>query len=129
VTSVDDTAWPARDTPGSLVLAPRAVERMTARLLSEVDGVGGVARRVLGVAVEAGRSDREPDVGADISGSTVRLRARVSVEYPNPVVRTAAAAQAHVADRVAALTGLVVTRVDITVSSLSADAPAAPRVV
>lgn len=111
--------------PGRLTISDRTVERIAAAAIGEVDGVGGSAARVLGVAV--GR-DEAVQVTAVVGARTTSLAVRLSVAYPAPVARTTEAARAHVVRRVEELTGLAVTRVDITVTALHGDTPHTRRV-
>ncbi len=104
---------------GELSIADQVVEKIAAAALAEVDQIGGAARRVLGVAVGAADSDARPLVDAQVNGSVVTVEARCSVGYPAPVGATTERARAHLIDRVAELTGLDVSRVDITVTTLT----------
>jgi uncharacterized alkaline shock family protein YloU len=117
---------PAQDR-GELSIADQVVEKIAAIALGEVDQIGGVARRVLGVALGSTDPDRLPQVTAQINGSVVTVAARCSVTYPAPVGRVTEEARAHLIERVAALTGLSVAQVDITVTALSTDTPLSRR--
>ncbi|MET7860076.1 Asp23/Gls24 family envelope stress response protein [Streptomyces sp. NPDC005318] len=110
---------------GSTTISDRTVERIAARVLTEVEHVGGAAGRVLGIAVPAGHADDSARVTAKVSSdSGAALDVRLSVAYPNSVAHTTENARARLVRRVADLTGLTVTRVDITVTSLRApDSP------
>lgn len=109
----DDTlADPGRR--GLLVLAPRVIERIAARVASEVDGV---ARR------GSASSNKGVQADADLAGSTATLALRVGVAYPSPVGRVASEVRRRVADRVQELTGVAVTAVRVTVDELPAAAP------
>lgn len=108
---------------GTTTVSPRAVERLAARAVSEVDGVsgGGATRRVLGVAVGSAEPVR---VTARVTGSRAVLTVRLSVDYPRSVAATTSHVRAHLMTRVEELTGLTVSGVDITVTSLpTATAP------
>ncbi|RDG34525.1 Asp23/Gls24 family envelope stress response protein [Streptomyces corynorhini] len=111
-------AAPGSAERGVTTIAERVVERIAAHAVTEVDGVGGVGRRVLGVAVGAGEPDRDATVSARIKGATTSLDVRLSVSYPVSVARTTEAARAHLKERVGEFTGLTVSRVDITVTAL-----------
>ncbi len=91
---------------GRTDVADRVVERLAARAVTEVAGVGGSAHRVLGVAV----GDQEAvQVTARVTGDRAELDVRLSVVYPEC---------AHLVARTEELTGLVVSKVDITVTEL-----------
>ncbi|MEV7426501.1 Asp23/Gls24 family envelope stress response protein [Streptomyces sp. NPDC091212] len=111
-------AAPGPGERGVTTIAERAVERIAAHAVTEVEGVGGVGRRVLGVAVGAGEPDGAAAVSARIKGATASLDVRLSVSYPASVARTTEAARAHLKERVGEFTGLTVSRVDITVTAL-----------
>jgi uncharacterized alkaline shock family protein YloU len=110
---------PATEQPGRTTIAERVVERIATRLLTELDVVGGSARRVLGIAVAAEDLDGDARVTAEVDETTARLAVRLSVAYPTSVRRAAEAARTYLMTRVEALTGLVVAAVDITVTTLS----------
>lgn len=107
---------------GRTTLADRAVERIAAKAVSEVEGVGGSARRMLGVVVGGADPDRAAEVSAEVRGETVSLRVRLSVLYPVSVAGTTEQVRTHLRRRVEELTGLPVPRVDITVTALHRDA-------
>ncbi|ACU36729.1 Asp23/Gls24 family envelope stress response protein [Actinosynnema mirum] len=103
---------------GRLTVGDAAVERIAAHAATEVDGVGGSAYRLLGVAVGPEQAGADVRVGATVTGDAVALDVRLSVVYPMPVRRTADRVRAHLALRIRDLTGLTVTRVDVTVTAL-----------
>ncbi|UQS23666.1 Asp23/Gls24 family envelope stress response protein [Amycolatopsis thermalba] len=113
---------------GQTVLSERAVERIATMALTEVDGVGGAARRVLGIAVDGEDLDRDAQVTARVRGDEITLQARLSVAYPAPVTATTEAARLHLVRRVGELTGRTVSRVDITITALHSDVSARRRV-
>ncbi len=95
------------------------MERIAAQALGEVPHIGGTAGRILGVAVTGEHADRSADVSAHVrDDDTAELDIRLSIDYPQSVAGTAQAARAHMQRRLAGLTGLAVTRVDITVTAL-----------
>ncbi|PRY37901.1 Asp23/Gls24 family envelope stress response protein [Umezawaea tangerina] len=100
---------------GRTDVADRVVERLAARAVTEVAGVGGSAHRVLGVAV----GDQEAvQVTARVTGDRAELDVRLSVVYPESVAATTSRVRAHLVARTEELTGLVVSKVDITVTEL-----------
>ncbi|MFD6068510.1 Asp23/Gls24 family envelope stress response protein [Amycolatopsis lurida] len=86
--------------------------------MTEIEGVGGAASRVLGVAVGGEDLDNTAKVSAKVSGETADLDVRLSVAYPAPVTATTENARRQLMRRVAEYTGLTVSRVDITVTAL-----------
>ncbi|MGV9366693.1 Asp23/Gls24 family envelope stress response protein [Amycolatopsis sp. NPDC003731] len=121
------TTMPAEDR-GELVISGHAVERIAAHAAREIDGVGGAAGRVLGVALGGEDADRSVKVDAEVDGDRVRLATRLSIGYPASVARTTDHARTHLRERVSELTGLDVERVDITVTALHPPATSSRRV-
>lgn len=111
---------------GSLTIEEVAVERIAAHAALEVDGIGGSALSVLGVTVGAEEAERDVRVDARITGAVVALDVRLSITYPAPVGSTTESARAHLTRRVHDMTGLSVSKVDITVTALH-HAVVAPR--
>ncbi|QXV55739.1 Asp23/Gls24 family envelope stress response protein [Amycolatopsis sp. TNS106] len=111
-------AAPGTDGRGALTVADGAVERIAARAITELDGVGGSASRVLGIAVGGEDLDQGAKVSAHVTGSTATLDVRLSVKYPLSVRGTTESAREHLIRRVGELSGLAITRVDITVTAL-----------
>ncbi|MFD5061865.1 Asp23/Gls24 family envelope stress response protein [Streptomyces sp. NPDC058394] len=110
---------------GSTTISDRAVERIAARVLTEVENIGGAPGRVLGIEVPGEHAEDSARVAAKVSGDSVAaLDVRLSVAYPKSVAHTTEDARARLVRRVADLTGLTVSRVDITVTALHApDSP------
>ncbi|MGH4017207.1 MAG: Asp23/Gls24 family envelope stress response protein [Pseudonocardiaceae bacterium] len=108
---------PAEDR-GRTTIADRVIEAMAARITSDEPGVGGAARRVLGVAVTGEDTDRAPRVEATVAGEVVSLRVRLSVTYPAPVHTMTDRVRRRLIDRIGALTGMQVGVVDIVVVAL-----------
>lgn len=108
-------------TRGRTTIADRVVERIAVHAAGEVEGVGGSAHRVLGVRVSGEAPERAVHADARVSGGTASLRMQLSVRYPNPVARTVEQARDHIVRTVTALTGLAVSRVNVTVTALHAE--------
>ena len=110
---------------GTTTISDRTVERIATRVLTEVENIGGAAGRLLGIAVPGEHSEGSAHVAAKVSGdSAAALDVRLSVAYPQSVAHTTEDARARLVRRVADLTGLTVSRVDITVTALRApDSP------
>lgn len=109
---------PAADR-GELVIADQVVQKIGAAALTDVDGIGGAARRVLGVALGSDDPEGTARVAAHVDGGLVTLHVTCSVAYPRPVREVTERARAHLIERVGALTGLRVAQVDITVTALT----------
>ncbi|GAB2997214.1 Asp23/Gls24 family envelope stress response protein [Amycolatopsis acidiphila] len=110
---------------GTTTVAERAVERIAGQLVTEMGGVGGSSRRLLGVTFGGGEA---PNVDATVRGEHVSLDVELSVSYPASVARTTEAARQQLTREVGELTGLAVDRVDITVTALRGDRSGAGRV-
>lgn len=104
---------------GDLVIAEQVVQKIGATALGDVDGVGGSARRVLGVALGSDDPGGTARVAAHVDGGLVTLDVTCSVAYPRSVREVTERARAHLIERVGALTGLRVAQVDITVTALT----------
>ena len=114
---------------GRLEIADVVIERVARAATGEVAHVGGAARRVLGLPT--GREDGEgaPQVSATVTGDLATVAVRLSVTYPASVRDTTEAVRAHVRERVAALTELTVSRVDISVTALNRTSAPTGRVI
>jgi uncharacterized alkaline shock family protein YloU len=110
---------------GRTTVDHRVVESIAARIAAEEPGVGGAARRVLGLAVTGEGSEQAPRVKATVAGETVSLRIRLSVTYPDPVHEVTDRVRRRLVERVGELTGKRVGMVDVIVAALHR--PAGPR--
>ncbi|NIJ10651.1 putative alkaline shock family protein YloU [Saccharomonospora amisosensis] len=119
--SVDSDLAEERGTRGRTTIADRVVERLAVHAAREVEGVGGSARRLLGVRVTGEAPRRSVQASAHVSGGSASLRVQLSVRYPTSVARTVERARDHIMRRVTELTGLEVSRVDVTVTALHGD--------
>ncbi len=104
---------------GALTIEPRAVERIAAAAATEVDHIGGAARRVLSVAIGEDAAAQRPRVDAVVDGDSVGLAVTCSVAYPQPVATATDRLRAHLVERVTTLTGLTPRSVRITVAALT----------
>lgn len=114
----DETAGSDQETldRGSTEISQHVIEKIAGRAASEVTGVDTAEPSVLRrftPFVDDGASDAE--VGHE--RATVGLS--ISVRYPEPVFQKANEVRARVVKRIEELTGLRVTRVDITVSQIT----------
>lgn len=116
------------DLPGRTTLADRAVERTATQAITEVADVGGTAHRLLGDTLSGPTAERSAQVSATADDTTASLHVRLSIAYPASVARTTQQVRSHLIQRLHELTGLVVTRVDITVTALYLTQPAHRRV-
>jgi uncharacterized alkaline shock family protein YloU len=114
--------------PGRTTLADRAVERVATQAITEVADVGGAAHRLLGDAISGAPEERSAQVSATVDDTTAALHVRLSIAYPASVARTTQEVRRHLVRRLHELTGLVVTRVDITVVAIYLNQPGARRV-
>jgi uncharacterized alkaline shock family protein YloU len=104
---------------GALTIEPRAVERIAAAAATEVDHIGGAARRVLSVAVGDDEAAQRPRVDAVVDVDVVGLAVTCSVAYPQPVATATDRLRAHLSERITTLTGLTPRSVRITVAALT----------
>lgn len=103
---------------GATTIEDRVIEAMAARITRDEPGVGGAARRVLGVAVTGEDAERAPRVEATVAGEVVSLRVRLSVTYPAPVHAVTDRVRHRLIDRIGELTGKTVGVVDVVVAAL-----------
>ncbi len=122
------TTLPRPEERGRLTISDTTVERIAAHAVTEVEGVGGTASRVLGVAVGGEDPDKRAKVTAKVSGGTTTLDVRLSVAYPASIGETTGAARRHLLRRVGETTGLTVSRVDIAVTALHSGSAGTRRV-
>ncbi|MGH4025918.1 MAG: Asp23/Gls24 family envelope stress response protein [Pseudonocardiaceae bacterium] len=108
---------PAEDR-GYTTIQPRVIEAMAAQIVSEEPGVGGAARRVLGMARTGKDPERAARVEARLAGDVVALRVRLSVTYPTPVHDVTDRLRRRLIDRIGELTGKQVGLVEIVVAAL-----------
>jgi uncharacterized alkaline shock family protein YloU len=110
---------------GRTTVGHQVIEAIAARIAGEEPGVGGAARRVLGVAVTGEDAEQAPRVDATVAGEMVSLRIRLSVTYPDPVHEVTGRVRRRLVERVWELTGKRVGRVDVIVAALHR--PVSPR--
>ena len=121
------------DGRGVTTVAPAVFERIAARAASEVDGVEGTVSSGLGRFLPwAGGTPVEAEVDVDTRDQdqdqdAVALDLTLNVAYPRPVGQVAGHVRDRVIERIRALTGRSVRRVDVTVVDLVVPAPR-PRV-
>jgi uncharacterized alkaline shock family protein YloU len=106
------------DDRGRTTVGHQVIESIAARIAGEEPGVGGAARRVLGVAVTGEDAEQAPRVEATVAGETVSLRIRLSVTYPDPVHEVTGRVRLRLVELVWELTGKRVGMVDVIVAAL-----------
>jgi len=102
---------------GETDIRPAALAHIAERVAREVPGVHGIQSNTL---LGGGSDDeRRIDASADVlSGRRVKVDLTVGVDYPGPVRATLDAVRAHVIERLEALTGYNVARLDLNVAEL-----------
>lgn len=113
------------DDRGRTTVGHQVIEAVAARIACEESGVGGAARRVLGVAVTHEDAAHAPRVEATVAGEMVSLRIRLSVTYPDAVHEVTDRVRRRLVERVGELTGKRVGIVDVIVAAMHR--PAGPR--
>ncbi len=114
--STDDGARSDAAGRGKLVMAAKVVEKIAAQAASEVSAAGGTSAGVLGIGAKPDLSAR-PKVDVHLSGRTATLDVEVAVAYPLSIRQSTDRVRRHIIDRVGALAGVQVTRVDIDVTA------------
>lgn len=115
---------------GHLVLERKVLERVAAQVASESDSgrTGGVSGGFLGFGTQTDLA-AVPATTVELVGQTATVRLDLTVAYPTPIRAATDQVRRRVMSRVQELTGVEVTRVDITVTALtSADAAPARKV-
>jgi uncharacterized alkaline shock family protein YloU len=110
-----------RTSRGETTIAPLVVEKIASKAATEVDGVGGVVRTGLGWLLPWVGSDSSAQAAADVHQDTVAVDLTVNVRYPEPVGRVTANVREQVVQKLASLTGLTATEVNIEVDELVVD--------
>lgn len=117
--AVLDTATPRR---GHLVLEKKVFERIASHAASQVRQAGGTSGGVLGFGTHGDLTQR-PSARVELHGRTASVSLDLAVAYPTAIRAATERVRLHVVDRIQQLTGVEVTRVDITVSALTPTAP------
>lgn len=103
---------------GLTTIPAAVVGRIAAQVASECPHIGGSAGGVLGVRARRHFASR-PSAECELYGTVAVLRLDVGVAFPLDLAATCQSLREHVRDRVLALTGLQVGRLDIEVSWLN----------
>ncbi|MFE9103268.1 Asp23/Gls24 family envelope stress response protein [Actinomadura geliboluensis] len=101
---------------GRTTIRDRAVARIVAKSVQDVEASGGLGRTVLSVPVPGRRSVRTE---VRVDGDIVTARVALSVAYPMPVRAVARQVRESVRERVTELTGLTVRQVDVDVAEFA----------
>ncbi len=101
---------------GTLVVAERVLEKIAGQAASEIGTVSGRSGGFLGLGSDAARA--RPGVDVTLDGTSADLALAVGIAYPGSIRHAAAELRDHVTQRVEALTGFAVRRVDIDVTFL-----------
>jgi len=110
---------PVVESRGNTTIDDQVVAKIATRVVTEVENVGGAARRVLGVTVGSEAAAQRPRVQATVTGTAVTVDVRLSITYPAPVSQVSQRVRTRLIDRITELTGLTVSQVDITVTALT----------
>ena len=102
----------------------RVIERIAAQAASEsgTGQTGGRSGGLLGFGSSADLTAR-PDTSVELVGTTATVDIALTVAYPTPIRVATDQVRQRVMGRVHELTGVEVTRVDITVTALSLTDP------
>jgi uncharacterized alkaline shock family protein YloU len=106
---------------GRLVLAKQVVEKIAGQVASEISAAGGRSKGFLGIGAHTDLSAR-PKVDVELAGRTATLAIEMAVAYPVSIRQATDRVRERLTQRVGQLTGVEVTRVDITVVALHAGA-------
>ena len=104
---------------GQLVLAKQVVEKIAGQVASEISAAGGRSGGFLGIGAHTDLTAR-PRVDVELAGRTATLAIEMAVAYPVSLRQATDRVRHQVTHRVTQLTGVEVTRVDITVVALHA---------
>lgn len=106
---------------GRLVLAKQVVEKIAGQVAGEISAAGGRSGGFLGIGAHTDLSAR-PKVDVELTGRTATLAIEMAVAYPISIRQATDRVRERLTQRVGQLTGVEVTRVDITVVALHAGA-------
>jgi uncharacterized alkaline shock family protein YloU len=98
----------------------KVIEKIASQAASEVAMAGGSSGGFLGIGSHTDLSAR-PKVDVELSGGTASVDLAITVAYPTPIRKVTDQVRQHLIDRVGELTGVEVTRVDITVAAFHRD--------
>ena len=99
----------------------KVIEKIAGQAAGEVATAGGSSGGFLGFGSHTDLLAR-PRVEVELSGGTASVDLAITVAYPTPIRQVTEQVRQHLIDRVGELTGVEVTRVDITVSAFHREA-------
>lgn len=102
---------------GETLVPSHVVAQIAEQAASEVPYVGSAAGGLLGIGTKRDFSAR-PTAECELYGHVAVLRLDVGMVFPVPLVEATEALREHLRQRVHALTGLEVSRIDIEISWL-----------
>lgn len=95
----------------------KVVERVASQAASESGDTGGASGGLLGFGA-TGDLTASPATNVELTGRSATVTVDLTVAYPIPIRAATDRVRAHIVSRVRQLTGVEVTRVDITVTAL-----------
>lgn len=124
--SATETGTPAAQR-GVTEFTTQVVEKLAVRLATEVQGV--VDRPLTGLrSALPGGAGTSTAADAEVGRSTTGVAMQLDVRYPLPVCEVVEEIRSHVREGLERLTGLHVTRLDVTVRHIVRDRPLRARV-
>lgn len=102
---------------GRLILPGKVIEKIAGQAATEIGAAHGRSGGVLGVGSEPDPAAR-PKVEVDLSNDSADLAIAVGIPYPQSIRQATQQIRDHVINRVGALTGVQVHRIDIDVTFL-----------
>ncbi len=118
----------AAESRGETRIEPKAVEKVAAQAVREVDNATGSPRRVLGMSLGSPDEAKDAKVAARVDGPIATVEVTMTVIYPASVREVTQQTRRHIRERVRELTGVQVQEVDITVAGMRVERPDTPRV-
>lgn len=103
---------------GRLVLSDGVVEKIAGQVVAEIGGAYGTSGGFLGIGAHADANAR-PRVQVTLTRNSADVRVQAGVAYPASLRQAADRIRAAVTDRVRALTGVEVHRVDVEIGFLA----------
>ena len=98
------------------------MERIASQAAAESGDTGGVSGGLLGIGSRGDLAAR-PEVGVELVGQSASVSVDLTVAYPAPIRAVTEEVRSHIMSRVRELSGVQVTRVDITVTALHRRTP------
>lgn len=113
---------------GRLVVEKKVIERVAGQVAAESsDDAGGFSGGLLGLGAQSDLTAR-PEASVELVDGSATVALDVAVAYPSSIVTATDRIRDQIVAEVARLTGVEVTRVDITVTALHRAASPTRRV-